>query len=142
MSFCDDAYAAPQPHREYIKTPRFVSKTHANDDFVSLNDASYAAKKAACRAFTESTNAYDAATTYLATINRILSRNLKHKTAIDDLKITIDGIDAIETNGIEALVRAKHYMREAVTRWMNNQKYNIDALHDEYIVSSRHSFTL
>ena len=140
MSFCDEPFQAPpMPRSRHVATSyRVVSKTNANDDFASLSDASLAAKKGAVRAFTESSTPYDAATSYLEILNRLLTRTLKQKTTNDDIKIALDGIDAIETNGVSSLVKAKNAMRDAVERWMMKHEYNPNSLHEPYNAHQSH----
>ena len=134
MSFFDETEFSPPPepiqrvHTPYVR----LSNSHTNNEFMQLNDASISAKKAARRAFLESSNVYDAATAYLSYMNRILTQNIRQKTIDDHVKIALDGIDAIETNGDETLVQAKATMKKAVEHWMYTREYKSKKLYIKY----------
>lgn len=139
MSFCDDSNASypVRPVRRVAASPSLGVKPHANNDFANLSNAALAAKDAAWGAFVESTTPLDAATKYLTRLNRILTNNLWHKTTNDDLKIALDGVDAIETYGNDACIRAKKSMRTAIEHWMRKETYTSEALYLSYSAPGR-----
>lgn len=132
MSFCDESeydFPLPQPVKHMPSVHK--SKARGNDEFVQLNDASAGAKRAARKAFEESTNAYDAATKYLSYMNRILTHNVKQKSE-HDVKIALDGIDGIDSNGDAALQRAKTIMKIAIDHWMHEEVFDSKELYVVY----------